>query len=78
MILSPDSEFFDYLKSDQPRGRTAQEDQRAAEDLRDSANGSARAEASQPEEDAEPAAATVSDTPDDEAEEEDASETPTN
>ncbi|MBJ3761211.1 protease modulator HflC [Maribius pontilimi] len=37
MILSPDSEFFDYLKSDQPRGRTAREGQRAAEELRSTA-----------------------------------------
>ncbi|CAM4095575.1 protease modulator HflC [Palleronia rufa] len=43
LILSPDSEFFDYLKSDQPRGTTAREDQRAAETLRGSAQGAGSA-----------------------------------
>ncbi|RVT87068.1 protease modulator HflC [Rhodobacteraceae bacterium CCMM004] len=38
LVLSPDSEFFDYLKSDQGRQITAREDQRDAQTLAETAS----------------------------------------
>ena len=75
LILSPDSEFFDYLKSDQPRGTTAREDQVAAERLRGSAEDTASPEPEDAEEEEAQPAATVQS---DEEPAEDAAETPTN